>query len=193
MQQTIIDYDLPIKINLGDVFYTIEKENSKYYYEPCQVCGGTRKLTVNGITFDCPCCNKSRVTLSISQYKVTRWRVYSITQYVSDNGYWKEGSNKHEKFLLYTTYSRGYGNTKSKELSTYDFKRSRNLDFEEMLKINDSYYGDIGKCVYDCYSLACQVADKLNDFEKQKVEEHNKKFGTNYELPDKPKYDQKSN
>lgn len=191
--QTIIDYDLPIKINLGDVFYTIEKLNSKYYYEPCKVCGGAKKLTINGITFDCPCCDKNSVALSISRYKVTRWRVYSIAQYVSDNGYWKAGSNKHEEFLLYTTYERGYGNTKLKKLSTYDFKKNRNLDFEEIFINNNDAYFDIGKCVYDCYSLACQVADKLNTFEELKVEQHNKDFGTNYTLPEKPKYDPKSN
>ena len=94
---------------------------------------------------------------------------------------------------MYTTYSRGYGNTSTKRLTTYNFARSRNLDFEKMVEINNSNYSRINDCVYDCYSLACEVADKLNDFEKQKVEEHNKKFGTNYEIPAKPKYDPKSN
>lgn len=190
--QTIIEYNLPIKINLGDVFYTIEKENSKHYYEPCQVCGGTKSLTVKGITFKCPCCDKNSVALTISQYKVTRWRVYSITQKVS-YGYWKASDNKSEEFLLYTTNSRCYGNTSTKRLSTYNFAKSRNLDFEKMLEINNSEYSRIDNCVYDCYSLACQVANKLNAFEKQKVEQHNKEFGTDYVLPDKPKYDPKSN
>lgn len=193
MQQTIIEYNLPIKINLGDVFYTIEKLNSKHYYEPCQVCGDTRKVTVNGITFDCPCCDKNRVSLSISRYKVTRWRVYSIAQLVSDNGYWKAGSNKREEFLLYTTCERGWGHTTTKKFDTNTFANCRNLDFEKILEVDNSYYGRIDNCVYDCYSLACQVADKLNAYEEQKVKEHNKKFGTNYELPDKPKYDPKSN
>lgn len=80
-----------------------------------------------------------------------------------------------------------------KKFDTNTFANCRNLDFEKILEVDNSYYGRIDNCVYDCYSLACQVADKLNAYEEQKVKEHNKKFGTNYELPDKPKYDPKSN
>lgn len=85
------------------------------------------------------------------------------------------------------------GSHNHKKFDTNTFANCRNLDFEKILEVDNSYYGRIDNCVYDCYSLACQVADKLNAYEEQKVKEHNKKFGTNYELPDKPKYDPKSN
>lgn len=111
---------------------------------------------------------KNRVALTISQFKVTRWRVYSIAQIVSDNGYWKAGTNKHEEFLLYTTHERGWGHTNLKKFTTGIFANRRNLDFDEILKVNNSYYDRVGECVYDCYSLACQVADKLNAYERQK-------------------------
>lgn len=191
-QTTMIKYKLPFAINLGDVFYSIEKIGTRYYYEPCQVCGDTKKLTINNITFDCPCCDKNRVSIAIGRYKVCRWRVYSITQFVSDNGYWKMGTNKNEEFLLYTTYERGYGNIKHMKLNTRDFKNYYNLNFEQILKINNSQYEHIEQCIYDNYSLVCQLANKLNEYEEQKVAEHNNKFGTNYELPPKPKYDPKS-
>lgn len=191
-QQTILEYDIPRAINLGDVFYTIEETGNQFYYEPCKVCGGTESLTVNGVTFRCPCCTDYRSPFSICRYKVVRWRVYKISQSIS-NGYWQAGKNKHLTIRLYTTTGRGYGNNRIKELTEYAFKNNRNLEPEQMLEEIKTPYGREDDCVYDCYSLACRVADALNAFEEEKVKQHNKEFGTAYEIPDKPKYDPKSN
>ena len=189
--QTIIDYDLPIKINLGDVFYSIEEIDKQHYYEPCKVCNGTGKLTVNNVTFNCPCCRDYRSPFSICRYKVTRWRVYELTQEIG-TGYWKKSCDKNLIIKLYTKTNRGYGNTYSNKLTEWNFKKCRNCEFEEILKIKQSSYVRLNDYIFDCYSLACQVADKLNEYEEQKVIQHNKEFGTNYALPDKPKYDPKS-
>lgn len=190
--QTIIDYDLPIKIDLGDVFYSIEEVGKQHYYEPCKVCEGKSKLTVNDVTFDCPCCKEYRSPFSICRFKVTRWRVYEIAQEISA-GYWKKGDTKNLIIKLYTTTNRGYGNNRTKILNEFNFKNNRNAEFEEIQAAVDSYYRVLDHYIFNCYSIACQVADKLNAFEEQKVEQHNKEFGTNYALPDKPKYDPKSN
>ena len=191
-QQTIIEYNLPRKINLGDVIYTIEETDKKYYYEPCKVCEGKGNLTVNGVTFSCPCCRDYRSPFSIARYKVTRWRVYEIAQMVS-TGYWKASDNKTLIVKVYTTTSRGYGNTKDKRLTEYNFKHNRNADADRLIEASKSQYKQLGDFIFDCYSLACEVADKLNEFEEQKVIEHNKANNTNYELPPKPEYDPKSN
>lgn len=192
IQQTIIEYNLPRKINLGDVIYTIEETDKKYYYEPCKVCEGKGKLTVNGITFSCPCCRDYRSPFSIARYKVTRWRVYEIAQMVS-TGYWKASDNKTLIIKVYTTTSRGYGNTKDKRLTEYNFKHSRNVDADRLIEASKSQYQKIDDFIFDCYGIACEAADKLNEFEEKKVIQHNKENGTNYELPPKPKYDARSN
>lgn len=190
--QTIIEYDLPIKINLGDVFYSIEEVGKQHYYEPCKVCEGKGKLTVNDVTFDCPCCRDYRSPFSICRFKVTRWRVCKLSQEIGTY-HWKKSDTKSLKIKLYTTSNREYGNARTKELGEYNFKRNRNTVFETMQETVESSYSYLDHYIYDCYSLACEVADKLNAFEEQKVEQHNKEFGTNYELPDTPKYDPKSN
>ena len=191
-QQTILEYDLPIKINLGDVFYSIEQIGQQYFYEPCKVCEGKGKLTVNGVTFRCPCCNEYRSPFSIYQYKVTRWRVYEITQ-ETGNGYWKADTRRNLIVKLYTTTGRGYGNANCRKLTEFCFKNCLNLDFEKVLKEVQSYYDRLDECIFDNYSLACKVADKLNAYEVAKVEQHNKESGTQYPIPIKPKYDPKSN
>ena len=190
--QTIIKYNISRQINLGDVFYTIEDTDKKFYYEPCKVCEGKGQLTINDITFTCPCCREYRSPFSIARYKVTRWRVYEISQSLS-NGYWQKGSVEPINVHLYTTTSRGYGNIKRLKLTEHNFKMFRNVEADEIIKIADSRYGRLDEYVFDCYSHACNVADELNKYEEQKVIQHNKENGTNYELPPKPKYDARSN
>ena len=55
--ELVLKHHIPIKIDLGDVFYTIEQTDTHFYREPCKVCEGKGKLTVNNIAFDCPCCS----------------------------------------------------------------------------------------------------------------------------------------
>lgn len=192
INELILKHYIPIKIDLGDVFYTIEETDKKFYYEPCKVCEGKGKLTVNNITFDCPCCDKYRSPFSVARYKVTKWRVFMVSQSLS-NGYWKKGSLNELQIYLYTMYDRGYNRHREIKLNEYNFINCRNVEVEDLYKVIQSPYGRLSNYVFDCYSHACNVADELNKNEEQKVIQHNKEYGTNYELPPIPKYDTRSN
>ncbi|MCX4313857.1 MAG: hypothetical protein OSJ83_08415, partial [Clostridia bacterium] len=54
-QTATIRYAAPRPVNIGDVFYRVERGEAQHFREPCRVCGDKRKLTVNGVTFNCPC------------------------------------------------------------------------------------------------------------------------------------------
>ncbi len=59
-QTATVAYNAPRPVNIGDVFYMIAQGETKQFYEPCKVCNDTHSVTVNGVTFGCPCCNRGR-------------------------------------------------------------------------------------------------------------------------------------
>ena len=46
-QTAIVEYDAPCAFDLDEVFYRVERTESKYFYDPCKVCGGEGTLTIN--------------------------------------------------------------------------------------------------------------------------------------------------
>lgn len=58
--ETKMFYDAPRSISIGDIFYVIDTRERNDFSSPCRVCNDEKKLTVNGITFDCPVCGGYR-------------------------------------------------------------------------------------------------------------------------------------
>lgn len=88
--ETNIFYDAPRKISIGDIFYVIDTRERNDFSSPCRVCNDEKKLTINGITFDCPVCGgyRSRETVvSVQHFTVATVKVYVIKQEVSTD-YW---------------------------------------------------------------------------------------------------------
>ena len=61
-QTATVVYNAPRPVNIGDVFYMIAQGETKQFYEPCKACNDTHSVTVNGVTFGCPCCNNTSST-----------------------------------------------------------------------------------------------------------------------------------
>ena len=195
--QTIINYDLPRKIEIGNVFYTIEETCNSRYYEKCKICDDKGTVTLKGITFKCPYCDsyeyRRESVFSIKRYKVTRWRIFSISQ-ICTTDYWKVPTERNLEIGLYTKKDRCCGNRRTQKTNFYKLKNYLNLPFEKFEEVRNGFYNrEIDYFIYDDYKLVCLVADKLNEVEEEKVVRHNQEFGTTYELPPKPKYDPKSN
>ena len=77
--ETKIFYDAPRSISIGDIFYVIDARERNDFSSPCRVCNDEKKLTVNGITFDCPVCGgyRSRETVvSVQHFTVATVKVY---------------------------------------------------------------------------------------------------------------------
>lgn len=184
IQQTIINYTAPRHINIGDVFYMIEQGDTKQFYEPCKVCNDTREVTVNGVTFKCPCCNRGKQAIFVQQHIVHRYRVHRISDEVESRE-WKAGENHTVKFGLYRKVGNGWGEHNSTELWATDFTKRLNAPCG-----NDTVNG---YGIYDDYKLAVSVAERMNEIELEQLKAYNAEHGTNYEVNFTKTHDKKSN
>lgn len=183
-QQAVIDYTAPRAVNIGDVFYMIAQGATKQFYEPCKVCNDTGTVTVNGVTFTCPCCNRGAQAIFVQQHIVHRYRVYRISDEVSSSE-WKADENHTVKFGLYRKVGLGWGDHRSIELWASDFQQRLNVPCDDN-PINE--YG-----IYDNYKLAVSVAERMNEIELERLKAYNDEHGTNYAVDFTPKHDPKSN
>ncbi len=175
-QTTEIKYSAPVKINIGDVFYMLEIVDRKVYHSICRVCGGTRSLTVNGVTFPCPQCDRENQTLSVHGYAIRRYRVCGISDEVLSDT-WKPSTTHTVKIKIYT-----------KTGKAFDDGYCRSICINELSNVNptvelvEKSYNPTG-FIFTDYALAVKCADAVTATEIKKVETYNTKNGTNYELP----------
>lgn len=188
-QAATITYAAPRPVNIGDVFYRVERSEPLHFREPCRVCGDARNLTINGVTFHCPCCDMEKTTISVAPYIVRRYRVNVIKEEALD-GEWKLG-DRYVHFRFYRKVGRGYAsgywscNGGAFEMRSDDFARCYNSPYDEKFE----------KCngVYDDYKLALQVAEQMTERELQRLREYNDKFGAAHVATFKIEHDPKSN
>lgn len=189
LQTATITYTAPRPVNIGDVFYRVERGEAQHFHTPCRVCGDKRNLTINGVTFRCPCCDMEKTAISVAPYVVRRYRVNVIKEEALDHE-WKMGES-YVHFRFYRKVGRGYAsgywsrNGGSFERRSDDFERCYNAPYNEKLETCDG--------IYDDYKLALKVAEQYTARELQRLQEYNEKFGTTYVAEFKDEHDPKSN
>ena len=79
--ETKMFYDAPRSISIGDIFYVIDTRERNDFSSPCRVCNDEKKLTVNGITFDCPVCGGQSTTAGAVKKRARRRdkNLYNLT------------------------------------------------------------------------------------------------------------------
>lgn len=183
-QTATIHYAAPRAVNIGNVFYRVERGESVHFREPCRVCGDKRKLTVNGVTFCCPCCNTEKTTISVARYFVRRYRV---SEKALDD-YWKLG-DRYVHFRFYRKVGGGYGCWRDNggvfEMRADEFARAYNAPYDET---RDSCNG-----IYDDYKTALSIAEQMTARELKHLQEYNEKFGSAHVAEFKGEHDPKSN
>ncbi len=183
-QTATVHYTAPRPVNIGDVFYKIERDASKSFYEPCRVCGDKRKLTVNGVTFACPCCNTGKQAITVHSYAVRRYRVFCIKSETGTND-WKPSNYRDTEFSAYRKVGGGhyYDNGGTIRFLEYDFQ----------LLYNKSFNGDAAhhEGIYDDYKTALSVAAQMNESEIDRLIAYNNEHGTNHAVDFAPKHDPK--
>lgn len=191
-QTAVINYTAQRAVNIGDVFYRIERAETLRFYEPCKVCGDKRELTINGVTFKCPCCNYGKQSTSIDRYVARRYRVYAIGDEVL-NYDWKASTHHTVRFKLYRKCGHGHNSWRNdgggrKEITAYEFAGLLNAPYSE-----NKY--NLDETFYDDYKLAITVAEQINAAELKKLDEFNKTNGTAYvaEFQNGVTHDPKSN
>lgn len=186
-QTATIHYTAPRPVNIGNVFYTVENAETKDFYEPCRVCGDKRELTLNGVTFKCPCCNTGKQAIHIHNYAVRRFRVHHIEDAVGTLD-WKPSDWHTVKFYAYRKIGGGHyvfrDNGGTLVFTARDFCNRYNKPFIS---------GEHNDGIYDDYKTALQIAAQMNEAEINRLIAYNAENGTNYAVEFTPKHDPKSN
>lgn len=186
--ETRLIYNAPRAIKIGDIFYVIQKRERKDFSSPCRVCNNEKKLTVNGITFDCPVCNgyHSRETVvSVNHFTVATVKVYEVRQKVSTD-YWTLPNFDDLEFSIFRKRGHGYdgdGDNFKRDYFTSTVANNLNkLPDKEFLQrySQDSYYNSCDRFIYDDYKIACEAADILNACEQEKLDAYNAEHGTSF-------------
>lgn len=168
-----------MNVEIGDVLYFIEATEHECYHTKCRVCGGERKVTVNGVTFDCPMCRCEEEALLVSGYSVRHFRVCSIMVEMPTRNEWKASDARLTTYGLYRTSKGTWNGGSSKTLDKRNLDdKETNLSVDEML---GTFYTD--KVVYSDYKLAVKVADALTAREIDKVVTFNEEHGTDFAPP----------
>lgn len=187
--ETKMFYDAPRSISIGDIFYVIDTRERNNFSSPCRVCNDEKKLTVNGITFDCPVCGgyRSRETVvSVQHFTVATVKVYVIKQEVSTD-YWTIQNYRDLHFRVFRKRGHGYngdGNNFTRDFTSNDIKNNLNkLPDEEFLQIysQDGYFArNCEHFIFDDYKLACRAAEILNESELARLNKYNAEHGTSF-------------
>lgn len=187
--ETKMFYDAPRSISIGDIFYVIDTRERNNFSSPCRVCNDEKKLTVNGITFDCPVCGgyRSRETVvKVQHFTVATVKVYVIKQEVSTD-YWAIQNYRDLQFRVFRKRGHGYngdGNNFTRDFTSDDIKNNLNkLPDEEFLQIysQDGYFARNCECfIFDDYKLACRAAEILNESELARLNKYNAEHGTSF-------------
>ncbi len=171
-QTLTIHYQNDVPLNLDDVLYIVEiadtGNSSKTFYQTCRVCGGKRELTINGVSFACPCCNAEQKAITVHKYIVRRYRVYKV-EVAKSTETWKPANYTSVKFSIYKKSGRGYWSTTARELPY------GGINPAEPLRHDNPVFTD--------YALALAAAKAFNERELARLADYNEMHGTQYEIP----------
>ena len=171
-QTLTINYQADAPLKLDDVLYIVEiadsGQHSKTFYQTCRVCGGKRELTINGVTFRCPCCESEQKAITVYKYIVRRCRVHKVKVSKSTET-WKPSEYQTVKFGIYKKSGRGYWSTTARELYREDINPA------EPLRRDNPVFTD--------YALAVAAAKAYNERERARLADYNELHGTQYEMP----------
>lgn len=180
--ETKIIYDAPRQISIGDIFYVISRREEERFTSPCRVCNDAKKLTINGVTFNCPVCNgyygncQAETIARIEHYTVMTVKVYKVEQEMLTDT-WKNSSLRELKFSVFRKRGLGYHGDSDNFTRNYDsgdIKRNLNkLPEKSLMRDTDCF-------IYDDYKIACRAADMLNDWAQENLDRYNTEHGTKF-------------
>lgn len=166
------------KFQIGQVFYRIKPCDYKIFHKTCRVCGGERKLTINGVTFNCPVCQKEEEAVRTNAFKVVRYKVCSVTEQVFSRDWSIKGCDIAVMYGLFTKHGKGYGFANDIER----LERSE-ANIVHHLNVIDENRFDCETAIFDDYKLAVQAADEATKRQIERLKKYNEDNGTDYEIP----------
>lgn len=167
MGSSVIKYNGTRSFSLGDILYRAEAVNEKVFRSVCRVCEGKKTLTVNGITFACPCCSTEDEITSVTTYGVKKYIVCGIS----------ENSNvsfEREELFLNETRTICVSLCCADNYVTF----CEGISFDSSQGFNND--GEI--LWYESKEKAEEAVQKLNEQEKEKLNLYNLKHGTKFNV-----------
>lgn len=174
---------------IGERFYMIHPRHIQTFIEKCPICDGTRKVTIKGAEFDCPCCQvyRHRVadmqSINIFAFDIEEYIVngFKVSGPEVKSAYQKDGTVKsHPIILSFEAFSKRGGNS-LRDLVEVTVPRGRDLDPEDSRIISSSDVSDFG---FTTIKRAKDVVKLYINREKNRLSEFNQKFGCNYKYPE---------
>ena len=166
------DHDFPVKI--GDIFYSLDSE-LQIFHGYCPVCKGENKLTVNGVTFECPVCKKGEHNIcKVEHFYVRAYKITSV-EIKDDYNSWNSPGGRNIKFTMLKHRQRGeYADS---YIVTYLDKL---LDKAEISENKTPV--DYTHFFFRDHSSLVKAARKLNEKEEALLQKFNDSEGTSFEL-----------
>lgn len=179
---------------IGDIVYLIVATNTRSFFRACRVCNGERQLTVNGVTFTCPVCNREEALLSVCGYKVVKCKVYSITKSVNTDC-WQLPTDADGNYIckleykLFNKRGKGYndGNytyyTRASSAVTTYLNHNKPDDYATLENFARNPIEKYLYAVYTDYKLAVSLADRFSQLQAERVRRYNEENGTSFDVP----------
>ena len=189
--------DIPLQ--LGAVYYTVEKYDCQSFYGVCPVCGDNKKVVINGFDFTCPKCNgyggsKSSL-ICVDRFTVKRWRLSGVSEELNIHD-WNPSDGHYRAIKIRFTRTKRSEGTETFEINSYQYGRAtrygnceQNGEFgDQSLRLDNKYSAsnrdDIS--IFVNYADAAALAKNLNEKSIEKINAFNETAGTkfNFEWPE---------
>lgn len=163
-------------INIGDVYYHVERVGTQRFTENCLVCDGKGSVDIKGYTVKCPACSNYRRAdnaVDVGEYAVRRYRIFGVNFDYPHKDWAFDGRGGRMFVSLYHKTGVGHymNNSSNKTIAVDQFSRFLNGAEEE---------SDPEWTFYDNYKLAVAKAAELNAEQLVKLEEFDATFGTEH-------------
>lgn len=191
-QATELYYVAPRSVKIGDIFYLIRCDETQRFSSPCRVCNDEKKLTINGVTFDCPVCGGYRsreIIAEVQNFTVMRTRVFKIEQEISIEK-WDYTPSDFLKFNLYRKRGLGYHGDGRNFTASFDSQHlirklnrlpALSVDCEkEEREIEHELSRGHETYIFDDYAIARNAADIFNRWSLDRLNKYNAEHGTNF-------------
>jgi len=171
-----VTYSACKPINIGDVYYRVERVSTQRFTENCLICDGKGSVDIKGYTVKCPACSNYRRAdnaVDVGEYAVRRYRIFGVNFDYPHKDWAFDGRGGRMFVSLYHKTGVGYymNNSSNKTIAVDQFSRFLNGAEEE---------SDPEWTFYDNYKLAVAKAAELNAEQLVKLEEFDATFGTEH-------------
>lgn len=163
---------------IDDVIYNIQSPgrygNSAFFEEKCDVCNGTKRVTLKDREYTCPACvtsyNKAENHIELKQYVVAEWHIYGVN--IRKRSIVKaQKPIEIKRYMIFWAWGRGYDDMATKEIDPSDIVDDATRTYRD-----EVHFTRDRKKVEE-------ICARKHQEQREKLAEFNARFGTDYKYP----------